>query len=157
MDLGTSDISVGVTIFMPNCSFQAEIVRDAITETINEIDLDLTNKGFTSTDQTNRILNVMTYIIGISALVAKGEIDQEDGISEIAFGFMYAYVKEQGSGDIATLRGLIGCLVNNKLYLTPCMNNESYEKATNIIRESAQELIGYDDMIDKTPKKPTIH
>jgi len=150
--------SIGVTVYMPNCSFQAEISREAIPESVSDIDEELNTKGV-DLESITRIATVMSNTMNISTMMANGEIDQEQGVSYIAFGFVYAFVKEQGFDKLINLRGLIGCLSEDKLYLNPCVDADSYKKAVATMNSAAKEMIGYDDdeMVDMTPKKPTIH
>jgi hypothetical protein len=151
------EVSLGITVFMQHCSFQAELSREMIKHSIKEIDTDLKSQGLKDTN--SRISAVTTRIVGISELIAAGDIDQEEGVSEIAYAFAYAFVKEKGIRNLQNVRGLIGCLADDKLYLNPCADDKTYIEAADSMREASQEILGYDseDMVDRTPARPTIH
>lgn len=148
--------SVGMTIVLPYCSFQAEIHRDIIPKTISEMDESLTIQGI-SNDIIDRISAVMIRVVEVSKLLSSGDMEQEDAVSEISFGFIYAFAKKQSIQEIEKLRGLIGCMSDDKLYLHPCIDDETYDKSTEIMKETAEKLGFNVDAEDRTPKKPTLH
>ena len=154
-----ADVSIGITVFMQDCSFQAELSRQSVTDTIAELDADLTQQGVPKSDTQGRIAAVMLRSLDLSALLMRGHMDQEDGVMEIGCGFLYAFVKEKGLAPLKTLRGLIGCLTDDTLYLNPCVDACSYETLVPAMRQQARTLLGFDDdeLIDCTPRVPTLH
>ena len=153
------DTTIGVTVFLPHCSFQAELSRLDIPKTLAAIEEALSQSGLARRNTTKRISAAVSRSVKASRMVSTGEMSQEDGISEIGYTFLYVYVLEQGAESLQAVRGLIGCLTGNKLYLNPCTDSKSYEKAAEAMRKIAPDVMGYDtdEMRDETPKKPTIH
>ena len=153
------DTTIGVTVFLPHCSFQAELSRLDIPTTLAAIEETLSQTGLAQRNTTKRISAAVRRCVTASRMISMGEISQEDGISEIGYNFLYVYVLEQGAESLQSVRGLIGCLTDGKLYLNPCKDTKSYDKASIRMMEIASEVMGYDpdEMRDETPKKPTIH
>lgn len=150
------DYSIGITVFMPDCSFQAEISRQIIPKTIADIDAELAEEGCSDDDE-SRISAAIWRSMVISSSIADGKIDQEYGVTEIAYSFVYAYVKKSGLESLADLEGIVGCLAEDSIYLNPCVDRKSFEEASEVMRQSAATVMGYDDAVDITPPKPTIH
>lgn len=149
------DSSIGMTIVLPYCSFQAEIHRNIIPKTVEEMDDSLSKQGVV--DVVDKISVVMARVVEVSKLLAAGDMDQEEAVSEISFGFIYAFAKNQSLQQIEKMRGLIGCMEDDKLYLNPCPDDETYNKATQLMKETAERLGLEADSEDRTPRKPTIH
>jgi hypothetical protein len=102
---------------------------------------------------------MMMRLAMVSDAIASNEIDQQSGASEIALGFIYAFVKQQGLDELEGLRGLVGCLDEDKrLYLNPCTDDTSYQTTAALMRDKASDILDYDDELeDRMPTKPTLH
>ena len=147
--------SFSVSVYMPNCTFSAELQRDGIGEADIEMDTEMTKSGIFPPDTTARVSAVMDRVVDVANLLIAGEMTQEDAISEIAFGFIYTYAREQGIDGLATLCGLVGCLTENGVYLNPCADAATYQSCVDGMREAMSEAGS--EMMDVTPPKPTIH
>ena len=124
----------GVTLILPECAFVAELQRDAIFDMIRDIDERLTEQGAPEEAETRRDLMVGNALT-LSHLLALKEIDHESGIADIALCFIYAFGKVIGFDQIATLRGLTGTYLRNRLSLNPCLGSDEFEKETLILQQ----------------------
>lgn len=153
------EASIGITVFMAECSFEVELSRQSVADSLVELDADLTQFGLAQTDIQGRVATVMLRSLDMSVLLGRGESDQEEAVMVIACGFLYAYSKEQGVALLTSLRGLVGCLADDTLYLNPCADADSYALSVPAMRQQAEIMLGFDadDLIDCTPLAPTIH
>lgn len=143
--------SLGVAVFLPFCSFEVEISREAIPNTIKEIDGVLDNKGI-SADIDERIMEIIGNAAAISEDMAQGKIDAEVATSELAYNFVYAFIKKN-TDALKNMRGIIGIVQNDQLYIEGYVDQKSYKECT----ETLKSMSDNDETTDLTPFHPTIH
>jgi hypothetical protein len=146
--------TLGLAVFMPNCSFQVELDRDYIDEALEEIDATL-NKSNIDQDNDERIFQVMQNALTISIALSNDELDSTTATTELAFSFLYAYKKQVGPVSLKT-RGIIGLLSQEYVHFSSCTNASKFQEQVDKTRALHEEVMG-DDLIDKTPPKPTLH
>ncbi len=147
----------GVAIFLPTCAFEAEVSLHGLEETIAAMNKTMEEHEVPS-DVSSRMSAAVQNAIDISALLADGEITQEDAIAEIAFNFIYAFA-QQGETQVRSLRGLVGALVDDQLFFSAADDEESFRNSVTTIREIMEEHYGQsgEEWTDAKPTAPTIH
>jgi len=140
----------GVTVFMPDCEFQSEISRIGIEDTIVQMDADLDGMGVEN-DQETRICEIMLHAQSVIGEAMNGKIDQDSAITEITFAFVYAFMKEHGS--MIGRRGIVGRLMDENLYVKPCLDNDEYVAFV----KDTQEWVGSDGFDNIELPTHTIH
>ncbi len=146
--------TLGLAVFMPNCSFQVELDRDYIDEGLEQIDAAL-DKLNIEQDYDKRIFEVMQNALAISVALSNDELDGTIATTELAFAFLYAYKKQVGPVSLET-RGIIGLLNEEYVHFGSCNNASKFQEQVDKTRALHEEVLG-DDLIDKTPPKPTLH
>jgi lysyl-tRNA synthetase class I len=144
-------ISLGVSVFLPFCSFQVEISREAIPQTIQEIDNILDKMGIGS-DPELRIVEIISNAAALSQEMSEGLIDAEIATSELAYNFAYAFVKKHPE-SLKTTKGIIGIVQNNELYIEGYKDQKSYQECADILKS----MTDNNQAEDFTPFRPTIH
>ncbi len=144
----------GVTIVMPECAFAAELQRDSIPEMMQDIDEKLTEQGAPDEAETRCEL-MMDNALALSSMVANKEIDHASGVADIAFSFIYAFGKAIGFDQMATMRGLTGTYLFNRLSVNPCLGEDEYQKETAILQQKMADHMDDGDW-DLDPP-PTMH
>jgi hypothetical protein len=145
------DTSFGIAVFLPNCSFEVEIPRIGIEKSIQQIDEFLDEKGI-SEEIEERIIEIIGNASNISSDMANGLIDAETATAELAYNFVYAFVKKN-KNSIPKTRGIIGVVQNDQLYIEGYTDQKSYRDCTDTLKS----MSGSDETEDLTPIKPTIH
>lgn len=143
------DSSIGVCVSLPNCTFKVEIPRSVISNFVIEIDKEFKNLK----DNIDKVSSIMMHSLDVSKKLIKNDINQETGVAEISYSFIYAFVKEKGFETLKDIRGIVGMLADDKLYLNPCLDEKSFQIASDEMFEMTNE----NDTIDISPPKPTIH
>ena len=107
-----------------------------------------------------RVELVMDNANAISYMVANDEIEHIDGVTDIAYSFVYALGKTLGVDQVITLRGITGSFLKNVLSLNPCLGEHEYatESASmNEVMHSVEDS-NWDGQWEYTPRiSPTLH
>lgn len=127
----------GVTLMLLDCAFSAELQRNSISRVMTEIDLQLTQEGAPE-DHAARVEIVMDNAKNVSNMVANRLIEQTQGVTDIAYSFIYALGKTVGFDQVINLRGLTGTFIQNVLSLNPCMGELEYEQETATMHRAMQ-------------------
>jgi hypothetical protein len=142
----------GVAAFLPDCSFEVEIPKDSILESIKDLDELLDKQNIPEADK-------ITFVIYASAKtsvdLSKNTIDVETATSELAYNFVYIFAKEHKDDSIFDkLRGLVGIVsdADNEFYINGYGDSKSYKECIQVLKETSD----LDEEFDITPK-PTIH
>jgi hypothetical protein len=123
------DDRFGVTLMMLDCAFSAELQRDSISRVMTEIDIQLTEEGAPE-DHATRVEMVMDNAKTVSTMVANRQIEENEGVTDIAYSFIYALGKTVGFDQVIHLRGLTGTFIKNVLSLNPCLGDLEYQQET---------------------------
>lgn len=145
------DTSFGVAVFLPHCSFEVEIPRTNIEKSISDIDEYLDGKGV-SVEIEERIIEIISNASSISDDMANGLLDAETATAELAYNFVYAFLKKN-SNSVSKTRGIIGVVQNDQLYIEGYTDQKSYRDCTDALKG----MSANDETEDLTPAKPTLH
>lgn len=116
----------GIVVHLPQCSFEAEILRDTISDTVAYIDKYWTENGV-DTDLETRMSRSWESVIATANTILTGTCKSSDeAITDIAYGFIYAYSKQHGMANLIELRGLIGMTEDQKLIFHGCHDSLSF-------------------------------
>jgi hypothetical protein len=119
----------GVTLILLQCAFSAELQRGSITQVMADIESQLTEGGAPD-DNNARVEMMMNNANTISAMVANRQIEDTEGVADIAYSFIYALGKRLGFDQVINLRGLTGTFLHNELSLNPCLGELEYQQET---------------------------
>ncbi len=150
----------GIVLILPECAFTAELPRDTIAEMLQDIDDRLTEQGAPDESETRSGIMV-DNALAISTLIAHRQIDNEAGIADIAYSFLYAYGKYIGFNQIDILRGLTGSFLRNRLRINPCLGEQDFQRESTFLSnkmkerdENGDDEWDYDIDLEKIP---TLH
>jgi hypothetical protein len=145
----------GVTLLLYDCAFSAEVRRDALTEILDDIDNQLTESGAPSDSET-RVELVMNSVSQVSSMVAAQEIGHDEGVTDIAYSFIYCLGKSVGFDQVVTLRGLTGSYLRNVLSLNPCLGELEYRQEMATLQRAMDDCQDGEWSLDSIPV-PTVH
>lgn len=145
------DISLGIAVFLPTSSFQVEVSRKDILDTIKEID-DVMDKNNFDQDVEVRTAEIVLNAANISSLMAEGEMEANDAITQISYNFIYVFAKTKPD-ELKSYRGIVCLIQGDNLYIEGYEDQESYHECTEILKGMA----ATDEDEDMTPNRPTIH
>lgn len=153
--MSSFESSFGITVFLPNCAFEAEINRDILSSTIAGIDLKMTEDGIDE-DFDVRMMTAAYSVIDTADDLAHNRHENPDhAVTDIAFSFIYAFQKIHGMSKLIELRGLIGMMEYDKMIFSPCSDLDTYKKAIHMIRNKMDDI--EDTEIPEMPIGKTIH
>jgi hypothetical protein len=145
----------GVTLVLFQCAFSAELQRDSISQVMTEIENQLNESGAPD-DNAARVEMMMNNATAISAMVANRQIEDTEGVADIAYSFIYALGKTVGFDQVINLRGLTGTFLQNELSLNPCLGELEYQMETATLqRAMADSDDGNWSIARSSP--PTLH
>jgi len=145
----------GVTLVLLQCAFSAELQRQSLTQVLTDIDKQLTLDGAPD-DNAARVEMMIDNAAAISAMVASREIEDNEGVADIAYSFIYALGKTLGFDQVLNLRGLTGSFLKNELSINPCLGDLEYQMETATLQRA---MIDSGDGAWTVQKSspPTIH
>lgn len=145
----------GITLICSDCAFSAELQRESIGRIMAEIDSNLTEQGAPD-DASSRIDVMMDNASALSLMIANGEIEHDEGVTDIAYSAIYAFGKKIGFDQIISLRGLTGTLLHNTLSINPCLGELEYQTESASLQRAMEtsEMLGHWDFENNLP---TVH
>lgn len=146
----------GVTLILPLCAFSAELARDSIQKMLLDIDEQLTEQGAPENSHARSSL-MMENALNVSRMVADNEIDHTDGVSDIAWSFIYAFAKAVGFEQVDMVRGLTGSFLKDHLSLVPCLGELEFQTETATLHRHMANHTDIDDWEIDTEPMPTVH
>jgi hypothetical protein len=128
----------GVVFILPECAFAAELERGTIATMMKDIEERLDEQG--APEEPEARCEIMTdNALAMSNMIANHEIDHTQGISHIAYSFVYALGKAIGFEQIDNLRGLTGSYIRNRLVMNPCLAEFDYQQDSTFLSKKMQE------------------
>jgi hypothetical protein len=106
-------------------------------------------------DDDTRVLEVMQNAMMIGYALGKDEIDETIAVTEMAYSFLYAYVKQNGKVKEQT-KGIIGVLTEEYVHFSTCLDASKFQKHVDETSSLHEETMS-EELKDVTPPKPTIH
>lgn len=151
-----NDDKFGVVLILPECAFSAELQRNTIANMLHELDNKLTAQGAPDEPQTRCEL-MMDSVLAISSMIANREIEQDAGVTDIAYCFVYAFAKAIGFEQIDLLRGLTGRYVHNQLRLNPCLSEIDYQQESSFLCKQMTDHDQNEEWDYDLALPPTVH
>lgn len=146
----------GITLILPLCAFSAELARESIHKMLVDIDERLTEQGAPENNHARSGL-MMENAITVSKMVANDEIDHTDGVSDIAWSFIYAFAKAVGFEQVDVVRGLTGTFIKNHLSMVPCLGELEFQTETATLHRHMANHAESDDWDIDATQAPTVH
>lgn len=146
----------GVTLILPLCAFSAELARDTIHTMLMDIDARLTEQGAPENSHARSGL-MMENALNVSKMVANDEIDHTDGVSDIAWSFIYAFAKAVGFEQVDVVRGLTGSFVKDRLSMVPCLGELEFQMESATLQRHMANHSDTDEWDIDAGQMPTLH
>lgn len=144
-----------ITVFLPDCSFEAEVNKINISDEITKIEKELSSRDIPD-DVYERINDVVINVMGISSMIGEDLINKEEGCKKIIYNFLYAVVKQNSLeiDDFSDIDAIIGLTSGTHLYIQAYEDLVSYKTQVKII----ENMVGVDVLKNiSIPPSPTIH
>lgn len=139
-------------------AFSAELQRDSIMETMEEIDNQLTEQGAPDEIKARCDLMMDNALALSTMMVNNNSVDREAAVTDIAYSLVYAFGKGVGFNVAVGLRGLTGSYIRNSLRLNPCLTEIDFQQETQFLSQQIASHENDDDDWDfDLSKPPTIH
>jgi hypothetical protein len=150
------DEKFGVIMILPECAFSAEFPRGSVSQMMLELDDRLTEQG-TPEETGIRCELMMDNALALSSMVANREIEHVDGVTNIAYCFIYAFTKSIGFEQINSMRGLTGTYIKNQCRLNPCLNDFDFEQQERYLSKQMADHGENDEWDFDINIPPTLH
>ena len=143
--------TLSLAVFMPNCQFQVILDKSQVSNIVDEIEEALIEQKISIDKEIEVIKNARD----ISIMLSNNEIDSSEAVTTMAYSFIYSYVTTVKSISDETV-GIMAIFDNESINFISSEDLVSFQKGVNNTKKMYEDVLG-DDLIDKTPTKPTIH
>jgi hypothetical protein len=146
----------GITVVLPQCAFSAELARESIQKMLMDIDDRLTEQGAPENSHARSGM-MMENALNVSKLVANDEIDATDGVSDIAWSFIYAFAVTVGFDQVHVVRGLTGSYLRDRLSMVPCLGETEFQTESALLQRYTRDYDDSEEWDDDADQMPTLH